>query len=50
VTIEGYENIKGKIDGPFGKSGKVRAIFKSGIEIPEVEGRQVFMNYIKWYH
>lgn len=50
VTIEGYESQKGRIDGSFGKSGKVRVMFKSVIEVPDVEGKQVFMNYTKWYH
>jgi selenocysteine-specific elongation factor len=50
VTIEGYPNQKGKIDGSFGKSGKVRVIFKNIIEVPDIEGKNVLMKYTKWYH
>lgn len=39
----------GKIDGGFGKSGKVKVIFKDSIEGQLSEGVEVVMKYTKWY-
>ena len=48
VQIDKCEQL-GKIDSSFGKSGKVKVIFKQSIEGMIIEGAEVVMNYTKWY-
>lgn len=38
----------GRVEGGFGKSGKVKVMFK---EVgPAAEGTEVLLEYTKWYH
>ena len=49
VKIEGCE-LLGKIEGSFGKSGKVKVGFKEAIDGKIDEAAVVTLNYTKWYH
>ena len=48
VLIDKCELV-GKIEGGFGKSGKVKVMFKQNIEGMVIEGAEVVLNYTKWY-
>lgn len=39
----------GRIDGAFGKSGKIRVIFKEMLKSLELEGSEVGFGFRKWY-
>ena len=39
----------GKIDGAFGKSGKIRVIFKEMLKTLELDGQEVTFGFKKWY-
>ena len=48
VEIDKCE-LLGKIEGSFGKSGKVKVAFKESIEGQIIEGAEVTLHYTKWY-
>ena len=49
ISIDKCE-VVGKIDSAFGKSGKVRVVFKESIEGKIIEGAEVVLNFTKWYN
>ena len=48
VTVQQTGQV-GKIDGSFGKSGKVRVCFKESLQGAEIEGTEIVLKYNKWY-
>jgi len=40
----------GRIEGTFGKSGKIRVIFKEMLKSLELEGTEAAFGFKKWYH
>lgn len=48
VSIDKCELV-GRIEGGFGKSGKVKLLFKESIEGKIIEGAEVHLEYTKWY-
>lgn len=48
VKIDKCELV-GRIEGGFGKSGKVKVLFKESIEGQIIEGAEVHLEYTKWY-
>ncbi len=41
---------RGRIEGGFGKSGKVKIVFKESIAGQIIEGAEVLLEYTKWYN
>lgn len=39
----------GRIDGTFGKSGKIRVVFKEMLKSLDLEGSEVSFGFRKWY-